>query len=63
MRFIVYISVVQLRARGPHPADGIYAARGTIVQAAATFLFEERYDFGTKKELRRSIPIEDLFFF
>ena len=25
--------------------------------------FEERYDFGTKKELRRSIPIEDVFFF
>ena len=36
------------------PADGICAARGTILhkscrlEAAATFFFEERYDFGTK---------------
>ena len=52
---IYYSSVVQLRARGPQlAADGICADRGTILQkscrlqAAATFFFGERYDFGTK---------------
>ena len=39
--------------RGP-TTDGICAARGTILQkscrlqAAATFFFGQRYDFGTK---------------
>ena len=42
-----------LNQRGP-TTDGICAARETILhkscrlQAAATFFFEERYDFGTK---------------
>ena len=50
---------------GPHAAHfaNLCGQWNNFVQAAATFFFEERYNFGTKKELRRLIPIEDLFFF
>ena len=49
---IAYDSVVQLRARGT-----------ILYKQRQLFFFEERYDFGTKKELRTSIPVEDFFFF
>ena len=52
------ISIDSIDQRGPTTGP-----RNNFVQAAATFFFKERYDFGTKKELRSSIPVEDLFFF
>ena len=45
---MLYNSVVQLRACGPHAARGTILHKSCRLQAAATFFFEERYDFGTK---------------
>ena len=40
-----------------------YGPAEQFCTSSGNFFFEERYDFGTKKELRRSIPIKDPFFF
>ena len=67
------VQYITLHQRGP--TTGPQAACGprmefvwnlcdriTILYKQRQLFFEERYDFGTKKELRRSIPVEDLFF-